>query len=45
MPLYRECIDVNTQIKFKITIEDNQYSIEDIENCIQDFYKIIIING
>lgn len=39
MPLYRECIDVNTQIKFKITIEDNQYSIEDIENCIQDFYK------
>ncbi|QHW35987.1 type III-A CRISPR-associated RAMP protein Csm5 [Staphylococcus ursi] len=39
MPLYRECIDVNTEIKFTLSLEDDIYTIEDIEECIQSFYK------
>ena len=39
MPLYRECVDVDTEIKFKLTIEDEIYSINEIEQSIQDFYK------
>lgn len=39
MPLYRECIDIKTEIKFKITIEDDIYSITEIENKIQKFYE------
>lgn len=39
MPLYRECVDVDTEIKFKLTIEDEIYSINEIEQSIRDFYK------
>lgn len=39
MPLYRECIEVGTEIKFNITIEDAVYSIKEIEKAIQNFYK------
>lgn len=45
MPLYRECVDVDTEIKFKLTIEDEIYSINEIEQSIQDFYKTIMTNG
>lgn len=39
MPLYRECVDVDNEIKFKLTIEDEIYSINEIEQSIRDFYK------
>lgn len=45
MPLYRECVDVDTEIKFKLTIEDEIYSINEIEQSIQDFTKTIMTNG
>ena len=44
MPLYRECVD-DTEIKFKLTIEDEIYSINEIEQSIQDFTKTIMTNG
>ena len=45
MPLYRVCVDVDTEIKFKLTIEDEIYSINEIEQSIRDFYKTIMTNG
>ena len=45
MPLYRECVDVDTEIKFKLTIEDEIYSINEIEQSIRDFTKTIMTNG
>ena len=39
MPLYRECVDVDTEIKFKLTIEDEIYSINEIEQSIRDFLQ------
>ena len=40
--LYIECVDVDTEIKFKLTIEDEIYSINEIEQSIRDFYKTIM---
>ena len=45
MPLYRECVDVDTEIKFKLTIEDEIYSINEIEQSIKIFTKTIMTNG
>ncbi|NHA35396.1 type III-A CRISPR-associated RAMP protein Csm5 [Staphylococcus schleiferi] len=39
MPLYRECIEANTEIRFTLSLEDEVFTIEDIEECIQSFYK------
>ena len=39
MPLYRECIDVDTIIHFTLEIEDDVITIEELESCIQSFYK------
>lgn len=39
MPLYRECIEVGTEVSFQISIEDQVISIEDLESCIKDFYR------
>ncbi|MEJ7542101.1 type III-A CRISPR-associated RAMP protein Csm5 [Staphylococcus intermedius] len=38
MPVYRECIEVGTEVSFQISIEDEVISIESLESCIKDFY-------
>lgn len=39
MPLYRECLDIDTEVEMILTIKDNAISIEDIEKSIRQFYK------
>lgn len=39
MPLYRECIDVGTNIQMQMSIEDNAFDIKEIEDAIQKFYS------
>ena len=36
-----ESVDVDTEIKFKLTIEDEIYSINEIEQSIRDFTKLL----
>lgn len=38
MPLYRECIDVNTKIQFQLTLDDEIISIEELKKRITKFY-------
>lgn len=38
MPLYRECIDVGTEIHTTLSIEDDAFSIEEIEDAIKKFF-------
>ncbi|KIX91211.1 CRISPR-associated protein Csm5 [Staphylococcus microti] len=38
MPLYRECIDIGTEINTTITIEDDAFSIKEIEDAIKYFF-------
>ncbi len=40
MPLYRESIKPETTIEFKMIVEDNIISLEDIEQSLKRFYNI-----